>query len=186
MHARHIKYGRSNLLSTKDMGGVKSLNKTPNRAPQSFYLHTQTIHGICKFYTVLCLFGHTLRNVLTAKDLRTGPPPHGPALWLGPRPHHKRVKPVLVARCDTFTEDQNPMAKYWVVGAMYSGNNDQAPKFIRRALGVVTEVDAEDKRVYVTWIADDLNRVVESRGCFQSIHGPFDADDPWVKEVFLL
>ncbi|MFZ0393918.1 MAG: hypothetical protein WBV33_01900 [Terracidiphilus sp.] len=78
------------------------------------------------------------------------------------------------------------MAKYWVVGAMYSGNNDQAPKFIRRALGVVTEVDAEDKRVYVTWIADDLNRVVESRGCFQSIHGPFDADDPWVKEVFLL
>jgi hypothetical protein len=122
------------------------------------------------------------------------------------------------------------MAKYWVVGAMYGGNNDQAPKFIRRgywvlgwsdadapdqakrrdqigvgdriaikrmmgkgateiritALGVVTEVDEEDKRVYVTWIADDLNRVVESRGCFQSIHGPFEADDPWVKEVFRL
>jgi hypothetical protein len=102
------------------------------------------------------------------------------------------------------------MAKYWVVRAMYGGNNDQAPKFIRRgywvlgwsdadapdqakrrdqigvgdriaikrmmgkgateiritALGVVTEVDEEDKRVYVTWIADDLNRVVESRDVF--------------------
>lgn len=122
------------------------------------------------------------------------------------------------------------MAKYWVVGAMYGGNNDQAPKFIRRgywvlgwgdddqpdqakrrdqigvgdriaikrmmgkgateiritALGVVKEVDEEDKRVYVTWIADDLNRVVESRGYFQSIHGPLEADDPWVKEVFRL
>jgi hypothetical protein len=122
------------------------------------------------------------------------------------------------------------MANYWVVGAMYSGHDDQAPKFIRRgywvlgysdadapdqakrrdlikagdriaikrmmgqgsteiritALGVVTEVDEEDKRVYVTWITDDLNRVVESRGCFQTVHGPFEADDPWVKEVFRL
>ena len=54
------------------------------------------------------------------------------------------------------------------------------------ALGVVTEVDDEDKRVYVNWLANDLERVVESRGCFQSIHGPFDANDPWTKEVFRL
>ena len=122
------------------------------------------------------------------------------------------------------------MPQYGVVGAMYDGNNDQAPKFIRRgywvlgwsdgdapaqadrrdqikagdriaikrmmgkgasdirvtALGVVTEVDPDDKRVYVNWLADDLDRVVESRGCFQSIHGPFAEDDPWVREVFRL
>lgn len=54
------------------------------------------------------------------------------------------------------------------------------------ALGVVTEVDPDDKRVYVNWIADDLDRVVESRGCFQSIHGPFAESDPWVREVFRL
>ena len=113
---------------------------------------------------------------------------------------------------------------------MYGGQNDQAPKFIRRgywvlgwknedapdqakrrdqivagdriaikrmmgqgsteiritALGVVTEVDEDDKRVYVNWIADNLDRVVESRGCFQSIHGPFEMNDEWVKEVFRL
>jgi hypothetical protein len=122
------------------------------------------------------------------------------------------------------------MPQYWVVGAMYSGHDDQAPKFIRRGywvlgwddadapdqakrrdeiragdriaikrmmgqgateiritgLGVVTEVDEDDKRVYVNWIANDLDRVVESRGCFKTIHGPFEADDPWVKEVFRL
>jgi len=120
--------------------------------------------------------------------------------------------------------------QYWVVGAMYGGQNDQAPKFIRRgywvlgwkdadapdqaerrdrirpgdriaikrmmgqgssdiritALGVVTEVDEDDKRVYVNWIAADLDRVVESRGCFKSIHGPFEAEDPWTKDVFHL
>jgi hypothetical protein len=122
------------------------------------------------------------------------------------------------------------MRQYWVVGAMYGGHNDQAPKFLRRgywvlgwkaddspeqaerrdqikqgdriaikrmmgkgasdiritALGVVTEVDPDDKRVYVNWVADDLDRVVESRGCFASIHGPFAEDDPWVREVFRL
>jgi len=122
------------------------------------------------------------------------------------------------------------MPQYWVVGAMYGGKDDQAPKFIRRgywvlgwsdsdapdqaqrrnqvragdriaikrmmgkgsaeiritALGVVTEVDDDDKRVYVNWIASDLDRVVDSRGCFKSIHGPFDAEDPWTKEVFRL
>ncbi len=92
------------------------------------------------------------------------------------------------------------MPNYWLVGAMYGGHDDQAPKFIRRgywklgwtdedkpnmarlrdqiepgdriaikrmmgqgsadiritALGVVTETDLEDGRVYVNWVADDL------------------------------
>lgn len=54
------------------------------------------------------------------------------------------------------------------------------------ALGVVLEIDDEDKRVYVNWIANGLSRVVESRGCFKSIHGPFEENDQWVKEVFRL
>lgn len=120
--------------------------------------------------------------------------------------------------------------KYWVVGAMWGGRDDQLPVFLRRgywflgwktatqpaqeglrdqiqvgdriavkkmlgqgsteieirALGIVTEVDPEDKRVYVRWVSTGLERQVESRGCFQSIHGPFDPDDIWTKTVFQL
>ncbi len=54
------------------------------------------------------------------------------------------------------------------------------------ALGVVTEVDEDDKRVYVNWLAGDLDRSVDSRGCFKSIHGPFPGDDSWTREVFCL
>jgi hypothetical protein len=40
--------------------------------------------------------------------------------------------------------------------------------------------------VYVNWVASDLDRPVESRGCFASIHGPFNAEDSWTKDVFFL
>ena len=108
-------------------------------------------------------------------------------------------------------DDQSPKfirRGYWVLGWNDADAPDQAQRrdqvragdriAIKRmmgqgsntiritALGVVTEVDQDDKRVYVNWIADDLDRVVESRGCFKSIHGPFEADDPWTKEVFRL
>ena len=120
------------------------------------------------------------------------------------------------------------MAQYWVVGAMYGGRDDQAPKFLRRGywelgwedkdapdqaerrdlirpgdgiaikrmmgkgaktikvttLGIVTDIDDEDGRIYVDWILKDVDRVVDSRGCFKSIHGPFKADDDWTQEVF--
>lgn len=122
------------------------------------------------------------------------------------------------------------MPNYWLVGAMYGGNDDQAPKFIRRgywklgwadedqphmtdrrnqieqgdriaikrmmgrgsssirvtALGIVNEVDPEDGRVYTRWIEHGLDRVVDGRGCFQSIHGPFEGDDDWIREIFRL
>jgi len=55
-----------------------------------------------------------------------------------------------------------------------------------RAIGVVKEIDEDDKRVYVHWAAKDIDRRVASRGCFQSIHGPFDADDEWARHVFQL
>lgn len=54
------------------------------------------------------------------------------------------------------------------------------------ALGVVTKVSRGSKRVYVNWVVDDVDRVVESRGCFKSIHGPFAADKRWTQKVFFL
>jgi len=55
-----------------------------------------------------------------------------------------------------------------------------------RALGVVKEIDPNDKRVYVHWAVPDLKRKVPAKGCFQSIHGPFAADDEWTRTVFQL
>jgi len=55
-----------------------------------------------------------------------------------------------------------------------------------RAIGVVEEIDGDDKRVYVHWAAKDLERRVPSKGCFQSIHGPFEAEDEWARQAFQL
>jgi hypothetical protein len=48
----------------------------------------------------------------------------------------------------------------------------------------VKEVDPQDKRVYVDWVLRDMNRVVPSKGCYKSIHGPFPTTDAWTNEVF--
>jgi hypothetical protein len=58
-----------------------------------------------------------------------------------------------------------------------------SPNIAVRALGVVKEIDHEDKRVYVDWFVKGLEREVPARGCFASIHGPFAAGDPWVGEA---
>ena len=120
------------------------------------------------------------------------------------------------------------MPNYWVVGAMWGGQDDQSDKFIRRgywflgwedqeqpaqaklrdqikegdriaikkmlgrgsknieirALGVVKEIDKEDNRVYIDWFVQNLEREVTSKGAYKSIHGPYSAEDDWVKEVF--
>lgn len=55
-------------------------------------------------------------------------------------------------------------------------------------LGVVKGVILDVNKVICTvdWVATHLNRdISESRGCFASIHGPFD-HDAWVQEVFCL
>lgn len=61
-----------------------------------------------------------------------------------------------------------------------------SPDIEIRALGVVTEIEPEERgaRVYVRWLVDGLARVVPSKGCFATIHGPFPADDEWTKAVF--
>jgi len=55
-------------------------------------------------------------------------------------------------------------------------------------LGIIKGVIFETDRVICTvnWVATNLKRdIAESRGCFQSIHGPFDHDE-WIQEVFCL
>lgn len=55
-----------------------------------------------------------------------------------------------------------------------------------RALGIVTDVDHDEWRIYVRWVLTNLIRRVPLHGCAGSIHGPFDANDAWVREVFQL
>jgi len=54
------------------------------------------------------------------------------------------------------------------------------------ALGIVTDVDTDEWRVYVNWVVDPVDRRVPIHGCAASIHGPFSGDDPWVQQVFQL
>ena len=55
-------------------------------------------------------------------------------------------------------------------------------------LGVIKGVilDADKVMCTVDWVATDLQRdIEESRGCFKSIHGPYEKDE-WVEKVFCL
>lgn len=55
-------------------------------------------------------------------------------------------------------------------------------------LGIVKGVVLETSNIICTvdWVATHLDRdIQESRGCFKSVHGPFEHDE-WVKEVFCL
>lgn len=61
-----------------------------------------------------------------------------------------------------------------------------SPNIEIRAIGTVTEIDPEDKRIYVHWANTELQRQVASKGCYSSIHGPFAADDDWTRQIFQL
>ncbi len=55
-------------------------------------------------------------------------------------------------------------------------------------LGVVKGVILGTDKIVCTvdWVATDLDRdIEESRGCFASVHGPFEQDE-WVEKVFCL
>ena len=58
-----------------------------------------------------------------------------------------------------------------------------SPSIEIRALGVVTDIDQEEWRVYVDWLVPEVGRKVPIKGCMGSLHGPFDADD-WRASVF--
>lgn len=55
-------------------------------------------------------------------------------------------------------------------------------------IGVIKGVVLDTNKVICTvdWVATNLKRnIAKSRGCFQSIHGPYP-HDKWVQEVFCL
>lgn len=53
-----------------------------------------------------------------------------------------------------------------------------------RAVGIVSDVDQREWRIYVDWLLTDLTRRAPLHGCAAAIHGPFPADDDWVRQVF--
>jgi len=55
-----------------------------------------------------------------------------------------------------------------------------------RALGIITDADLAEWRVYVDWVVPDLSRRVPMHGCAGSLHGPYQDTDAWVRDVFLL
>jgi hypothetical protein len=55
-----------------------------------------------------------------------------------------------------------------------------------RAIGSVTKIDPKNKRIHVRWMVSDLHNLVLSRGCYDSIRGPFDPSDEWTQGVFQL
>lgn len=55
-------------------------------------------------------------------------------------------------------------------------------------LGIIRGVVLDTNKVICTvnWVATDMNRdIKESRGAFQSIHGPYE-HDTWIAEIFCL
>lgn len=52
------------------------------------------------------------------------------------------------------------------------------------AIGIVKGND--DKKIHINWILKDLNRKVPSKNCFGTIHGPYDGNDEWTRQVFSL
>ncbi len=60
-----------------------------------------------------------------------------------------------------------------------------------KAIGIIQGVIHDANRIICTvdWCVDGMNRTIaESKGCFQSIHGPFmmSQDSEWLKEIFAL
>lgn len=60
-------------------------------------------------------------------------------------------------------------------------------------VGVVKGVILETNKVICTvdWVATNLDRIIEeSKGCFQSVHGPYTKSEPgfkqWIEEIFSL
>lgn len=52
-----------------------------------------------------------------------------------------------------------------------------------RALGIVTDIDLDEWRIYVRWLVPEMEREVPIKGCMGSIHGPFEPSD-WRASVF--
>ena len=61
------------------------------------------------------------------------------------------------------------------------------PNIRIKAIGIIKDVEMDgDQRVYVDWILTNLNRIVPSKGCYGTIHGPFflKNNSEWIGKVF--
>lgn len=54
-------------------------------------------------------------------------------------------------------------------------------------IGIVKGVVHETDRAIciVDWVATDLNRSVKGRGCYKSIHGPYEKNE-WIAQIFCI
>ncbi|EMT6201580.1 hypothetical protein N9F89_000389 [Neisseria gonorrhoeae] len=86
---------------------------------------------------------------------------------------------------------------YWVLEWESSQQPDQFAKKRMKGqgsseikilhIGIVKGVISETNKIIcvVDWIVKNLDRNVESRGCFKSIHDPYDKDE-WIEKIFCL
>lgn len=60
-----------------------------------------------------------------------------------------------------------------------------------KAIGIVIGQESlENGKVFVDWKVTGMDRLVDARGCFKAIHGPYVSGDEnkgeWIREAFLL
>lgn len=70
-------------------------------------------------------------------------------------------------------------------------NGQGSDKVIVIAIGIVTDLDEKEYKVYVDWKKTNMQKKVDSRGCFARIHGPFTINETsevrdWLNEIFRL
>ena len=58
-----------------------------------------------------------------------------------------------------------------------------SPSIEVRALGIVSDIDANEWRVYVKWLVTDLAREIPIKNYMGSIHGPVEPSD-WRANAF--
>ena len=54
-----------------------------------------------------------------------------------------------------------------------------------KAIGIIKEVSIEGRLVVVDWKLTNMSRIVPSKGCYGTLHGPFERD-MWTRRVFSL
>jgi hypothetical protein len=70
-------------------------------------------------------------------------------------------------------------------------NGMGSDKVVIMAIGIVTALDEDLYRIYVNWVKDNMQKKVDSRGCFARIHGPYKINESteardWLNEIFRL
>ena len=61
-----------------------------------------------------------------------------------------------------------------------------------RAIGIIKAIDLDEEycTFYVDWVRTGMKRIVESKGCYRTIHGPYSRKNrehgEWVNEVFCI